>query len=151
MDTRTTTLEDAVAVMSLFNGFDGLACDSLWWRTDGEYAPLTLIVNCNDLFYWGCADSERITAADVPDLQKACEDIAVAHATEDSTKHYGVLYGDLLWIARRRGQRPQLAYYNSFLNDAVKKLFDECGSEIEQYGTIAYADRCKEQRAQQQA
>lgn len=33
----------------------------LFWRTDGEYAPITFWINCNDFFFWGCADMEDLT------------------------------------------------------------------------------------------
>ena len=102
---------------TVFDGFDGPSNDELWWRTDDEYAPVTLLVNCNDLFMWGCADCETLTPADMDDLEKAVADAAVAG---DKDK------GHLLWVARKRGCRPQGAYYKYF-KGGLPDLFDACG------------------------
>lgn len=113
------TIRRAFAV---FNGFDGPSSSSLWWRTDDEYAPITLLVNCNDLFFWGCADSEELTPDDIPDLERALAD---AKQAGDSA------YADLLWVARKRKMRPQGAYYQYFDTPALKELFNACGPERE--------------------
>ena len=90
---------------------------SVWWRCDGEYAPVTWFVNCNDLFYWGSADCEKFTAADLP---------AMAQAIADA----GDLWGLELWCCRKRGMRPQRpAYPNREAEMGVCKLFDACGPE----------------------
>lgn len=38
------------AVLSLFSEHDMTAW--LSWRCDGEYAPVSFYINCNDLFWW---------------------------------------------------------------------------------------------------
>jgi hypothetical protein len=48
--------------------------ESLWWRTDEEYAPITFFINCNDAFWWGSADAERITEANIGILEQAIKD-----------------------------------------------------------------------------
>ena len=35
----------------------------LWWRVDGEYAPVTFLVTLSDVFRWASADAERIMLA----------------------------------------------------------------------------------------
>lgn len=75
-----------------------------------------LYVNCNDLFWWGCADAESIPLKELPDLLKALK---------ESPKN-----GDLLWVARKRKMRPQTPYYKYF-NDKEKKLFNACGEPRE--------------------
>lgn len=35
-----------------------------------EEETIVLFVNCNDLFYWGCADAESITVDEVPELYR---------------------------------------------------------------------------------
>lgn len=112
------TIRRAFAV---FNGFDGPSHDELWWRTDAEYAPVTLLVNCNDLFFWGCADAEHLEPDNIADLEKA-----VADAKEAGDERHG----HLLWVARKRGLRPQGAYYKYF-KEGIKPLFDACGPERE--------------------
>lgn len=88
--------------MAVFNGFDGPSCRTLWWRTDGEYAPITLLVNCNDLFFWGCADAETITPANVANLEKAHAAAKAVGAVSDC---------DTLFVCRERAMRPQGAMY----------------------------------------
>jgi hypothetical protein len=109
--------------------------DSIWWRCDGEYAPITIWVNCNDLFYWACADLEELTIDNLPVLAQA-----IADAREvDSV--LGALRGCSLFCCRMRGMRPQQPAYpkeNSYTVGGVKTvipaedwkaLFDACGPE----------------------
>lgn len=87
-------------------------CDDVWWRVDAEYAPITIFVSCNDLFFWGCADCETVTADNVHILEQAYEECP----------HNG---GNL-FCCRVRGMRPQGAYYK-FLSAEEKQIFDACG------------------------
>ena len=132
--TKPKTFKELIEIMGLFDGFTGPDSDSLWWRTDDEYAPITLMVNCNDLFFWGCADCERIGPEDVADFKIAQKDIE----DEDGCSYNA----HFLWIARKRKQRPQLAYYKHF-SARERALFDECGAEEDQYGTAAYFEKRK--------
>ena len=90
------------------------AYDSLFWRTDGTYAPITLFIRCNDLFYWAMADLEEITPENVRELALALEDAD--------------LDGPLLFCARARKMRPQGPYYKH-LDKKNWHLFDACGPE----------------------
>lgn len=119
------TSEEILSILSCFNSFTGPNCDELWWRMNDELGPLTFLVQCNDVFYWGMSDCEIITPADVPDFKKAIED--------SKDKEGDSFFAHLLWIARKRKQRPQVAYYKNF-EEHEKKLFDECGPEETQYG-----------------
>lgn len=92
----------------------------IWWRTDGEYAPVTFFVLCNDLFWWATADSERVTPENVGELERAYEDAAAAH-------EIGEVYGAALFCARVRGMRPQGAAYPQ--EPEMWGLFDACGPE----------------------
>lgn len=114
------TIRRAFAV---FNGFDGPGNDELWWRTDAEYAPITLLVSCNDLFFWGCADCEILTPDNIGDLEQAVKDAAAISDKCHSFAH-------LLWIARIRGMRPQGACYKYFPTE-LHELFNQCGPERE--------------------
>jgi len=126
------TAEDALKVLGFFNGFDGPASDHLWWRTDGEYAPITIFVTCNDVFFWGSADCEEITAEDLPALKQACDDANAAtigdHVGTGKQFGYGSIYGPVLWIARKRKERPQGAYYSKHL-PGLWPLYDAVGEE----------------------
>jgi hypothetical protein len=109
----------ALRAMQICDGFDGPSADTLWWRTDDQYAPVTMFVNCNDLFMWGCSDCEAITAENVEALALAVADIAAIDDCE-------VDMAGLLWVSRLRGSRPQGAYYKS-IDKALWPLFDACG------------------------
>lgn len=80
---------------------------------------VSLYVNCNDLFYWACADAEPFEMTDLPDLKQAII---------DSPNH-----GVSLWCCRKRGMRPQSPCYKNF-SDSDKKFFDAAGPERKDNG-----------------
>lgn len=80
-------------------------CGSLYWRTDGEYAPVTFFVNCNDVFCWGCADGEDVTPANLGVLEQAIADCEAIDAV------VGSCYAVDLFASRVRGMRPQGCCY----------------------------------------
>lgn len=92
------------------------ATQAIWWRCDGEYAPITFFINCNDLFFWACADCETITPENLPILAQAYED--------------SEYLGAALFCARVRKMRPQGAWY-SYCDRKEWPLFDACGPERE--------------------
>jgi len=107
--------DDILAVLACISRND--IHESLWWRCDGEYSPVTFFVNCNDLFYWACADCEPFTAEDV-----AAMDAAIADA--------GPMYGPSLWCCRKRAMRPQKpAYPTGDGAEKMARLYDACGPE----------------------
>ena len=114
-----------------------------WWRTDGEYAPVTIFANCNDLFWWACADAEEVTPENIGALRKALEDIAPLVKAGDDAIEEKKARGEkqifssdppmisksmavLLFCARARGMRPQGAYYDAF-PPPLAALFDAAG------------------------
>ena len=116
------TLEFVCRVLSVFDE-DGPSQDSLWWRTDGEYAPLTLFVKCSDLFVWGCADLEEVTPDNVAELERAAADVKAV------TWDGNYVYADLLFCCRVRGHRPQKPCYKD-LDEETWPLFDACGPAV---------------------
>lgn len=106
-------------VLAVF-AFDN--CDDLWWRTDGEYAPATFFVLCNDLFEWGTADVEPIRIEDLPLLEQTAEDVRPLVPMLNCV-------GDL-FAARKRQMRPQGASYK-YIPEVLWPLFDACGPERE--------------------
>ena len=95
-------------------------CD-LWWRTDGEYAPVTFFINCNDLFFWGCADCEAVTEDNIAGLEQAYKDAGDCYK-------YGTCYAQLLFCCRQREMRPQQPYYKE-LPEQMWNIFNKCGPE----------------------
>lgn len=140
MSDEKADFETIRRAFSVFNGFDGPDSDELWWRTDDDYAPITLITNCNDLFAWGCADCEVIGPSDIEDLERAYADCRQL----DEGDHEGVEcagYCHLLWVARKRGVRPQWAYYRHF-PDRMHHLFNAVSDEPG-YGWPPEAERVR--------
>jgi hypothetical protein len=95
---------------------DGDACDELRWRDDGD--GLVFRVDCSDTFWWGTADSENVTEADLPELHRAVADARGCPGGED--------LWPVLWCARKRGMRPMNAFYRS-PPSALAALFDAAG------------------------
>jgi len=93
-------------------------CSDIFWRIDGEYAPITIFANCNDLFYWGCADAEEITEDNIDIFEQSYKD------SEDN--------GVELFCCRVRKMRPQEPYYK-YINENEHHLFNECGPERKEF------------------
>ncbi|MBY0355526.1 MAG: hypothetical protein K2Q12_07325 [Rickettsiales bacterium] len=75
-----------------------------------------LHVNCNDLFGWGCADSEEVELDDLASFQECLTLVPKG--------------GIDLWVCRKRQARPQGAVY-SYYDKEHWPLFDACGPERE--------------------
>ena len=92
-----------------------------FYTYDGK---IYLGVNDSDLFAWGYSGHIPFSPSDIPDLEKAYEDLAEISTTA-AYRHY-----TKLWCARKVGQRPQGAYYSYFRKETWP-LFDACGPERE--------------------
>ena len=92
----------------------------LFWRCDSNYAPVTFFVNCNDIFWWGCADAEKISPETVGLLEDAVAD--TLRVTGSSA------YAGELFCARVRKMRPQGCFYEG-MPESIAALFDACGPE----------------------
>lgn len=124
MNDKPELLDLILRVFNIFNGFSGPDCDELWWRVDDEYSPVTLLVNCNDLFYWGCADSEMITHDNIHLLEDAATKIKEINPDREY-KDAGALFCCLV-----RKMRPQKVQYK-YMPERLRALFDACGPERE--------------------
>lgn len=108
------------------------------WRCDGECAPVTFFVERNDLFYWGCADGEELTADNLrvlkqsgDDLYAISQEVAGDDEVSAAVERAGLMCAvPALFCARVRRMRPQGAYY-SFVPERAWPLFDACGPERE--------------------
>lgn len=99
---------------------DAELCSLVWWRCDGERAPITFFVGCNDLFAWGTADAEPLTPQNIGELERAIADVRATGSLSASAPD--------LFCCRMRGMRPQGAAYPK-LAPAVWPLLDACGPE----------------------
>jgi hypothetical protein len=98
---------------------------SLWeehthWYVDDSGEP-RVSLNVNDVFWWGCADSEDVEVSDLP-LFNEC-----AASCEAAGDRY---VAGALYAARKRGERPQGAFY-SYIKPSAWHLFDAVGPERE--------------------
>lgn len=100
------------------------ATDAIFWRCDGEYAPISFFIRCNDVFHWGCADAEPVTLGTLPVLRQAFEDCKKAEPVA------GVVLAPDLYCARVRKMRPQFAYFRN-IGREIKLLFEAAGPERE--------------------
>ena len=89
----------------------------LFWQCSG-HSHVTFLINCNDIFWWGCADAEEITPENVDLLESAIVDTTSVKSA----------YAGELFCARVRKLRPQGCFYEG-MPDTVAALFDACGPE----------------------
>ena len=87
-----------------------------WYFKDDQ--PVFL-VNCSDLFMWGCADGEDILPDELPALKRAFVDCVSA---DEHCSHYG----PWLFAARKRQMRPQTCILKT-MPDGIRPLFEACG------------------------
>jgi hypothetical protein len=126
--------------------------EGFWWRAnEKEYEPFKILINCNDLFYWACADCEEVTPDTLDLFEQSIRDVHALHEqwgkafsarhrdktstgpVEDDPPYVDTGLGLLLYCARVRKLRPQGAYYDAF-PPAVAALFDAAGPEREKPG-----------------
>lgn len=107
-------------VLDLTGMHNGDMCGELFWRTDGEYAPVTFLVNCNDVFCWGCADCERITPDNIHLLEEALAEVRAASPNKWD------IYADMLFCCKARKMRPQGCCYPKE-DRWLWPLLDACG------------------------
>jgi hypothetical protein len=60
---------------------------------EGAFLAIGVFVNCNDLFYWACADAERIGHSEVEDLYRQ-------HLADKQ-------WGAWIWCCKHRKLQPQ--------------------------------------------
>lgn len=109
-------------ILRLFAMFPYDMNDTLLWRVDGKWAPITFMVNCNDDFWWATSDCEVITPDNIELLEQSIRD-AVDTAGDPRDAYWGVL----LFCARIRGMRPQGAAYPE--KAALQELLNSAGPE----------------------
>ena len=110
-------------VLGLTSYASGDMPESLMYRTDGEYAPITFFINCSDEFFWGGADCEELTPENIHILEEALEDCRRVNRVLASC------YAASLFCCRVRKMRPQGCCYPS--EREFWPLFDACGPERE--------------------
>jgi len=95
-----------------------MAVDKFYFDADGG---IVIAENCNDLFYWGCADAEEITPEDLPSIEQAIKDC-------EAIKPSYSAYAGTIWACRKRGMRPQYPCYPSYPK-SLWPLLDAAGPE----------------------
>jgi hypothetical protein len=105
--------------------FDELDFDyrSVYFGVDENTDEIKIIVYCNDLFYWGCADGEEVTEENIHLIKEAYEKIDSIDWCQTTTLD--------LFCCMSRQMRPQSpCYYH--IEQKYWHLFDECGEEREE-------------------
>ncbi len=95
-----------------------------------EDGDVFLLLNCNDLFYWACADCEPIEEGDDEILRGVFRDL-------NEADWWDGCHVRALFCCRKRKMRPQYPFFRRFdpatqewedsLPPAVRALFDACG------------------------
>ena len=75
---------------------EGILYDICVKLIDGNGA-MALAVNCNDVFWWACADFELFTSDEIQGLYEACFD------EQGNSKPWG----SIKWACKKRKMRPQ--------------------------------------------
>lgn len=99
--------------------------DSIFWNSS-----LKFFVNVNDVFAWGTADLQEVTAENIDALEQAIIDC-------EKLSDVGEVYGGWLFAARIRKVRPQGASYPE--ERELWPLFDACGPERE----VGFGNPCR--------
>lgn len=124
-------------VLRVFENADSY--DSVFWRTDGEHAPITFFALCNDVFWWATADAEKITEENVGLLESTARELIeidskerASHACHPCTNldahSHPTIYLESLFAARCRKMRPQRPFMKN-MKDPILSLFLACGPE----------------------
>lgn len=117
----------------------------VWWRRGAPLDPaaapddphaerdLRLLVDCSDVFAWGCADAMEVTEVNAPLLLATVGDVARAVSDYDTERGHEVPRFDIhdavvVFCAREAQMRPQGAMY-PHLHPATWPLLDVCGAE----------------------
>jgi hypothetical protein len=91
------------------NGLDYLLtfCENSFYMITGKLENgehcIYPVINCNDLFWWACADYEAFSYKDVEDLYLASKE----------------KWGIDKWACKKRGMRPQHPIENDMKKDSV--------------------------------
>ena len=72
---------------------DQIVVNNGWWDKSWPQDAITIAVNCNDVFAWGCSDAEPVLHGDL-------EELAKAHAKDE-------VWGIAAWCVKRRKCMPQ--------------------------------------------
>lgn len=100
--------------------------ESYFIRPDYDTQNIMICVHCSDMFFWGTADAEELTPEDLPDLQKAIQDVKTAG-------EFG-FYGVDLWTARKRNLLPQNAWLNTLPRDLAQIYIQEFEAREPDFG-----------------
>jgi hypothetical protein len=94
------TFEEVRRVVDVLSSSD---IDYHAYATDDE---VCVVLNCNDYFWWGTADAERVTYEDIPLLLDCIKELY------DLDKY--AFYASDLFLCRKRNLRPQDGIFYNF-------------------------------------
>jgi hypothetical protein len=123
----TYTFEDAATIIEFFDELNYHS--DLFTSVVRNPTRISFCVNCNDLFFWACADGEPVLASDMPAIRTALADVRDLIPDDPRQYYYSIGTALSLWVSRKRGMRPQGCCYPK--QKALWPLFDACGPERE--------------------
>lgn len=87
-------------------------------------------ITCSDVFVWGSADVEVVTAENFPRLAAHFAAFEQLEKADDKQplkdRDFPLCYAFIAWVAKERGMRPQGAYYTE-IPKSLWPLFDSYG------------------------
>ena len=84
---------------------------------------VAVMINCNDLFSWACADGEPVVPADVPILNEVAQELL----SDIKERLYDIYtYAESLFCCKKRKMRPQNCVLVKY-PDHIRPLFEKCG------------------------
>lgn len=119
-DCQTQLLACFGIIEDFYNNIDPLLPDKiqkladdevLWFHLDKNdfFGEVKMLVNCNDIFWWACADVEEVTLEEIPVLYDTCYD-------KDGNKKS---WGSSIWACLHRKMRPQHPVEDSMKKERV--------------------------------
>lgn len=83
---------------------------------------VSVLINCNDLFYWACADAEPVGVGDLALIDETFNELrAVRNSIHDAWQNF-----EGLFCCRKRKMRPQNCILVKY-PDHIRPLFERCG------------------------
>ena len=110
--------EDGLALAALLMA-EIVFLNSPWWENPPR-EDIIVLVNCNDVFAWGCGDAEPLKYKDIEDLYD--------HWLKDKVN------GAEVWCCKQRKQMPQRPVYKDIMSKGIWDL-DSMGLEPNHYDT----------------
>ena len=110
--------QDTMKVLRFLVAHDATSDKFFYEKENGD---IGVSENCNDLFWWACADVEEITPNDLSLFEQCIKDC-------EAIENFYSAYAGTVFVCRKRGLRPQNACYPDYPKE-LWLLLDSAGPE----------------------